>query len=156
MNKTLLYIGIGVIIVGGMIYVGQRGKMSPVDHNPPNELRHQINDDGSVSLGNKLYYVVKAGDPSMDTGDAVCASVGKKCVGYTDFSVTACLAFHSSAAVVSDLDGAKAGFYCDGPPVGGVCGREKNTCHICPKCNINMDCQRHQSDLYTESFVECI
>ncbi len=110
---------------------------------------------GSVALGNTTYYRVLGNDPTRDTGTKVCAAVGKACVGYTDYSVESCLKFHPSAATVADLDGAKAGFYCNGPPQSGVCAREINTCHICRECGINMYCDMNVGTLYRETFVEC-
>ena len=119
----------------------------------PSEARK--NPDGSISLGTIKYYAVKSTDPTGDTGDKVCAKIGKKCLGYTDLTLSSCLAFHPDAASVSDLDGSKPGFYCDGSPQSGVCAREKNTCHICPKCGLNMHCDEVVGLLYRETFVEC-
>ena len=39
----------------------------------------RINSDGSVSLGAIKYYRVVSTDPTGDTGDKVCAKIGKKC-----------------------------------------------------------------------------
>jgi hypothetical protein len=115
----------------------------------------RFNADGSISLGVRTMYAVKSTDPTGDTGNKVCAKVGKQCLGYTDFSLSSCLAFHPDAASVSDLDGARAGFYCNGLPQGGVCAREINTCHICAQCNTNMECDTVVGALYRETFVEC-
>ena len=115
----------------------------------------RINSDGSVSLGAIKYYRVVSTDPTGGTGDKVCAKIGKKCLGYTDTTLSSCLAFHPDAASVSDFDGSKSGFYCDGTPQSGVCAREKNTCHVCPKCGMNMHCDEVIGLLYRETFVEC-
>ena len=53
------------------------------------------------------------------------------------------------------MNGSKAGYYCDGAPQGGACANEKNTCHICPNCNVNADCNSQIGDLYREMYVEC-
>src|SRR3989344_8478885 len=108
-----------------------------------------------VVEGGKTYYVVNAADPAQNSGDKVCALVGKQCVGYTAFTTNVCTNAHPSAAIKSDVNGSKAGFYCDGTPQGGVCATEKNTCHICPTCNINADCTTQIGDLYREMYVEC-
>ncbi|HTK04063.1 MAG TPA: hypothetical protein VL500_00605 [Candidatus Eisenbacteria bacterium] len=113
------------------------------------------NADGSVSLGDRKYYVVYGNDKSKDTGNEVCAAAGKSCVGYTDLTTSVCMAVHPGAEVKSDFDGSSAGFYCHGAPQGGVCGKETNTCHICPACNINMDCAMEVGVLYNEAYVEC-
>src|SRR5260370_18158023 len=115
----------------------------------------RFNADGSLNLGVKTMYEVKSTDPLGDTGNKVCARAGKQCVGYTDFTLTSCLAFHGDAASVTDLDGSRVGFYCNGLPQGGVCAREINSCHICPQCNTNMDCGTVIGDLYRGTYVAC-
>lgn len=142
------------ILLAGIIFVSAcAGQQTKQAQQTPASAR--INPDGSISLGVNNYYAVKSTDPTGDTGDKVCAKAGKKCMGYTDLTLSSCLAFHPDAASVSDLDGSKPGFYCDGLPQGGVCAREKNTCHICPACGINMQCDTVVGDLYRETFVEC-
>ncbi len=108
-----------------------------------------------IVQGDKSYYVVTSTDPAMDSGNEVCALAGKKCVGYTAFSQNVCALTHPTAKKVSDANGSKAGFYCDGAPQGGVCANEKNTCHICPTCNVNADCSTQIGDLYREMYIEC-
>ena len=125
---------------------------APQDTTPA---QNRLNPDGSINLGVRTMYEVKSTDPNGDTGSKVCARVNKQCVGYTDFTLSSCLAFHPDAASTSDLDGSRAGFYCNGLPQGGVCAREINTCHICPQCNTNMDCDRVIGDLYRGTYVEC-
>lgn len=122
---------------------------------PQTPSQARINADGSINLGVNKYYQVKSTDPAGDTGNKVCAKVGKKCAGYTDFTLSSCLAFHPDAASVSDWDGARAGFYCNGLPQTEVCSRELNTCHICPQCGTNMDCDTVIGLHYRETFVEC-
>lgn len=109
----------------------------------------------SVVEGGKTYYVVTSADPAQNSGTKVCASMGKQCMGYTAFTTNVCKQAHPSAATKSDMNGSKAGFYCDGSPQGGVCAQEKNTCHICPNCNVNADCGTQIGDLYREMYVEC-
>lgn len=110
--------------------------------------------NGYANVGGRHYYKVTT-DPNLNTGNKVCASLGLKCIGYTDKTLNSCIAFHPDALNSSDYDGANAGFYCNGPPEQGVCGREHNSCHICPQCNTNMDCNTQAGTLYREMFVEC-
>jgi hypothetical protein len=138
--------------IGGIL-AGCGGSSTAPQNETPSQAR--VNADGSINLGVKAMYEVKATDPAGDTGNKVCARVGKQCVGYTDFTLSSCLAFHPSAASVSDLDGSRAGFWCNGLPQGGVCAQEVNTCHICPQCNTNMDCTTQAGTLYASMFVEC-
>ncbi|HVM91100.1 MAG TPA: hypothetical protein VMU11_04365 [Verrucomicrobiae bacterium] len=147
---------LGSFLIIGIILTGA-GCMNTAANNAPPKTpaEARVNPDGSISQGVNTYYKVSATDPDGNTGNKVCARVGKKCVGFTDETLSTCLAFHPDAASVSDLDGAKAGFYCDGPPEGGVCAREKNTCHICPECNLNMECDTQAGTLYREMFVQC-
>lgn len=158
MKKNI--IGVAVVIGVAAIIIAVRwsapGKNlygQPNTSETPAEAR--LNPDGSYTQKGKTYYAVKSADPTGDTGDKACAKVNKKCVGYTDLTVNTCLAFHPSALTVQDMDGARPGFYCNGPPQGGVCGREMSTCHICPECNLNMNCSSVIGDLYNETFVEC-
>lgn len=108
-----------------------------------------------VIYDGKVYYVVTSADFSQDTGNEVCAMVGKQCVGYTGYTTKICEQANPSATTKSDVNGSKAGFYCDSAPQGGVCANEKNTCHICPNCNVNADCSTQIGDLYREMYVEC-
>lgn len=109
----------------------------------------------SVEYDGKTYYVVTSTDPATDTGDEVCALAGAQCVGYTGFTNEICKKANPSAATKSDMNGSKASFYCDGAPQGGACATEKETCHICPSCNVNADCGTQIGDLYREMYVEC-
>jgi len=136
---------------GALVAAGCGSSTSP-DTTPA---QNRINADGSINLGVKTMYEVKSTDPNGDTGNKVCARVNKQCNGYTDFTLSSCLAFHPDAASTSDLDGSRVGFYCNGLPQGGVCAKEINTCHICPQCNTNMDCGTVIGDLYRGTFVEC-
>ena len=114
-----------------------------------------VQPDGSAQYGGKKYYVVRSTDPTGDTGNEVCAKVGKTCAGYTALTQGVCLAMHPGAQPSEDFNGSNAGFYCDGPPQGGICAQERNTCHICPACNLNMDCDMEIGVLYRETYVEC-
>ncbi|HEY4509746.1 MAG TPA: hypothetical protein VJC15_02040 [Candidatus Paceibacterota bacterium] len=109
----------------------------------------------AVEYNGKTYHVVTSEDPAMNTGKEVCALLGAQCVGYTGFTNDICKKANPSAATKSDMNGSKAGFYCDGAPQGGVCANEQNTCHICPNCNVNADCETQIGDLYREMYVEC-
>ena len=108
-----------------------------------------------VKYKDKNYYIVTSADPAQNSGNKVCALVGKTCVGYTGYTTDVCKQVHKSAAIKSDANGSKAGFYCDGAPQGGVCANEKDTCHICPNCNVNATCETQIGDLYREMYVEC-
>ncbi|MEK6968419.1 MAG: hypothetical protein AABX51_07370, partial [Nanoarchaeota archaeon] len=94
----------------------------------------------STSYNGKTYYVVSADVPSENSGNEVCAKVGKSCVGYTAFTTDVCKQLHPTATIKSGVDGSKAGFYCNGAPQQGVCGRETDTCGISPACNVNVKC----------------
>lgn len=104
----------------------------------------------------QVYYVVKADDPTRDTGTKTCNLYGLKCAGFTNLKLDACLAYHPDAKKVTDSNGSKAGFYCNGGARQGVCANEKNTCHICPNCNVNADCDTKIGDNYQEMYVECL
>ncbi|MEK6968313.1 MAG: hypothetical protein AABX51_06795, partial [Nanoarchaeota archaeon] len=43
----------------------------------------------------------------------------------------------------------------NGAPQQGVCGRETDTCGICPDCNVNVQCSEEIGGLFREMFVEC-
>ena len=110
----------------------------------------------SVTVSGKTYYKVSAGT-TMNTGTKVCAAAGKTCVGYTNLnSTTVCKAFHPTAKNLGSVNGSKAGFYCDGAPQTGLaCANVKNTCEVCPTCNVNADCNFDVSGLFREMYVEC-
>lgn len=108
-----------------------------------------------IDYNNKNYYPVNGNDKAMDTGNEVCAAVGKTCVGYTALTLDVCTKAHPKAVKKTDANGSKAGFYCDGAPQGGTCANEKDTCHICPTCNTNMDCSTEIGTLYREAYIEC-
>jgi hypothetical protein len=147
---------LGAFVLSAGLLLGGCGGGSPAQpQGTTTPSTSRINPDGSILLGVRTMYEVKSTDPTGDTGTKVCGKVGKQCLGYTDFSLSACLAFHPSAASVSDLDGARAGFWCNGLPQAGVCAREINTCHICPNCNTNMECDTVVGTLYASTFVEC-
>ncbi|MEY4744088.1 MAG: hypothetical protein RL272_33 [Candidatus Parcubacteria bacterium] len=134
---------------------GGRGPSPAAPPSAPEGPKAVRNADGSVTLGDRQYYVVYGNDRARDTGTEVCASIGKTCVGYTDLTTSVCQSVHPGAEVKSDLDGSSAGFFCNGAPQGGVCGKETNTCHICPQCNLNMDCAMEVGVLYAETYVQC-
>lgn len=109
----------------------------------------------SVEVKGQTYYVVTAADSAMDSGDEVCAAVGQKCIGYTVTDHKVCTTLHPNAKTQSGGDGSKSPFYCDGSPQGGVCANEKNTCRVCPNCNIGVTCGESISSLYREMYVQC-
>ncbi len=112
-----------------------------------------------VTVGGKTYYIVEGNTPALDTGKEACASVGLTCTGYTNLSSNAvCAAAHPGAKQVTDVNGSKNGFYCDGSPQTGLgCGGTKNanTCKVCPTCNLNANCDTAIGALYREMFVSC-
>ena len=109
----------------------------------------------SAEYNGRTYYAVNSADASEDSGNEVCAKLGKTCAGYTAYSTEVCKKLHPDAAVTSGVDGSKAGFYCNGAPQGGVCGRMSNTCNICPACNVNVECSEQIGGLFREMYVEC-
>ncbi|MDO8558132.1 MAG: hypothetical protein Q7S09_03005 [bacterium] len=139
MKKTFWFASFVFIVLIGVLGIGFLAQAEPQ----------------SVPYNGKTYYVVTSQDATMDSGNEVCVALGKTCVGYTALTSDVCMATHPGAAKKSDMNGSKAGFYCDGAPQGGVCGNEKNTCHICPNCNVNADCATQIGDLYREMYVEC-
>ncbi|MDD9952964.1 MAG: hypothetical protein OXR66_01355 [Candidatus Woesearchaeota archaeon] len=110
---------------------------------------------GPFQENGREYYVVSADDASEDTGDEVCQKLGKTCVGYTATTTSVCQQVHPSAAVSSSLSGDRTGVYCDGAPQSGVCADKTNTCHICPRCIVGVDCSTPIGGLYREMYVEC-
>jgi hypothetical protein len=111
----------------------------------------------SMTVGGKTYYKVTSTDATQDSGKEVCALVGKTCVGYSNLSSNAvCKAFHPTAKSVTSVNGSKAGFYCDGAPQKGLaCEKFKNTCEVCPACNVNADCNTAIGQQFREMYVEC-
>lgn len=154
--KVIAAVVAAIALIGWLAVGAKKSPATPAAPAPsPAAPQATKNADGSFSLGAKKYYVVHGNDRSKDTGNEVCAAAGKTCVGYTDLTTAVCLAAHPGAQVTSDFDGSKAGFYCDGAPQGGVCAKEANTCHICPACDLNMDCAMEVGVLYNETYVEC-
>lgn len=155
-QKTLLAAGaVAMVLALGAFALFRGDGDSSVTPDGPAPAAAVIGADGSYEHDGTKYYRVVSDDPSGDTGNEVCARVGKTCVGYTALTQAVCLAFHPGATPSEDFNGSKAGFYCNGAPQGGICGQESNTCHICPKCNLNMECDTVIGDLYRETFVEC-
>ncbi|GEM_PF-3421229 len=125
--------------------------------NPPvNPPANQPGAQGSYTFNGKTYYVVRSDAPNGNTGNEVCQSIGKTCVGYTAFTSDVCKYFHPSASVTTTVNGSKAGFYCNGPPQTGLaCGSSFNNCQICPQCNVNVTCGEEIGGLFREMYVEC-
>lgn len=112
----------------------------------------------SALVNGKTYYLVNAADTTQNSGNKVCAAVGKKCLGYTAFTNDVCVKFHPTARKLVSVNGSKAGFYCDGAPQKGLaCEKMKNTCEVCPACNVNMDCATDLTSMnqFREAYVEC-
>lgn len=111
----------------------------------------------SVQSGGKTYYMVNGLDAKLDSGNEVCASIGKKCVGYTSLGTnTVCKMFHPNAKVMTSVNGSKSGFFCNGAPQKSpACGKTKNTCQVCPACNVNADCSTAIGQQFREMYVEC-
>ncbi|MDO8625115.1 MAG: hypothetical protein Q7R47_03460, partial [Candidatus Diapherotrites archaeon] len=114
------------------------------------------NASSPYTYNGKTYYIVSGGNPAMNTGTKVCASVGKTCVGYTANTNAVCQYFHPTASVTTSVNGSKAGFYCNGPPQTGLaCGASYNNCQVCPACNVNATCDEDIGGLFREMYVEC-
>lgn len=113
----------------------------------------------SVNVNGKIYYVVSGNDPKMDTGAEVCASIGKVCKGYGTIATNAvCVKFHPTARATMSIHGSKAEYYCDGSPqTGAACSAAKNTCAVCPACNLNeaSTCTQPIGGHFREMYVEC-
>ena len=111
----------------------------------------------SVNYNGKTYYMVNGLDPKMDSGNEVCGSIGKKCVGYTHQGTNAvCKLFHPNAKTLVSVNGSKSGFFCNGAPQKGLaCEKTMNTCEVCPACNVNADCTTAIGQQFREMYVEC-
>jgi hypothetical protein len=113
---------------------------------------------GTYLYKGKTYVMVSATDRSANTGNKACAAIGMKCVGYTAFNNDVCKAFHPRARTLVSVNGSKAGFFCDGAPQRGLaCERAKNTCQVCPACNVNVDCTTDITSMnqFRETYAEC-
>ena len=110
----------------------------------------------SVVFNGNTYYVVNGNDPKMDTGDEVCASIGKVFDSYKSITTNGiCKLLHPTARELVSVNGSKAGFYCNGAPQQGIaCAAFKNTCEVCPACNLNeaaagnMSIAQHFAEMY--------
>ncbi len=113
----------------------------------------------SVQLNGNTYYAVNGNNPAMDTGDEVCKSMNMKCVGYKSVNTNAiCKLFHPTAKELVSVNGSKAGFYCNGAPQQGLaCAKMKNTCEVCPACNLNEaeTCSQPIGQHFAEMYVWC-
>lgn len=102
------------------------------------------------------YYLVDSNNPNANSGDRVCAMVGKPCVGYTGLTTAICKYFHPDANVTQSVNGSKAGFYCDnGPNSDLACQNMKNNCQICPACDVGLDCTTQIGSHFREAYVQC-
>lgn len=111
----------------------------------------------SYNYNGKMYSIVSGNDPTMDTGNEVCARVGRSCIGYTSQgSHNVCPKFHPTARTIMTVHGSIAEFYCNGPPQkGAACEKSYNTCQVCPKCNLNVNCATRIGDQFAEMYIEC-
>ena len=73
MKHTSLFVGILSVTAGLALAVGPISAASPTAYN----------------IGGKVYYTVKANDSTMNSGNKVCALLGKTCVGYTALNTSA-------------------------------------------------------------------
>lgn len=90
------------------------------------------------------------------TGNSVCQQNNRKCIGFTTRDPNVCKQVHPNAQVQYLSSGAKSPFYCDGPPDQGICRGLKNTCGVCPACNVNADCNWSPVGVqFREMYVEC-
>jgi hypothetical protein len=112
-------------------------------------------DISSVDYNGKTYYVVKSTIPSLDSGDEVCAAVGKECVGYNFKTQHVCKKIHPNANVVMSYSGDLTGTYCDGAPQNEICSSLRDTCLVCPACTNSVTCYQSIAGLYREMYVEC-
>ncbi len=139
------FIAFVLLLAGLGVYFARRTPVSPTP--------------SMLTIHGKTYYVVKANDVNMNSGDKVCASHGLTCVGYKTYGTNdVCKAFHPTAATMVSVNGSKAGFYCDGAPQQGLaCEGIRNTCEVCPACNENRDCSTDLTALnqIREAYVEC-
>ena len=113
----------------------------------------------SVQFNGNTYYQVDGNNPAMDTGKEVCASMGKQCLGYKSVNTNSiCKLFHPTAKELVSVNGSKAGFYCNGAPQQGLaCAPYKNTCEVCPACNLNeaATCDQPIGQHFKEMYVWC-
>ncbi len=113
----------------------------------------------TVQFNGNTYYKVDGNNPALDSGDEVCKSMGKKCVGYKSVNTNnICKLFHPTAKELISVNGSRAGFYCDGAPQQGLaCAKVKNTCQVCPNCNMNEaeKCSNTIGQHFREMYVFC-
>ncbi len=111
----------------------------------------------SIVYGGKMYYRVLGGNKTQNTGAKVCALVGKACIGYTATGNNdICKALHPKAKSVVSTSGSKSGFYCNGSSQKGpACEKMKDTCEVCPTCNVSVPCATDISTQFREMYVEC-
>lgn len=113
----------------------------------------------SIVFNGNTYYVVDGNNPALDSGNEACASVGMKFNSYKSINTNGvCKALHPTAKEVTSVNGSKAGFYCNGLPQKGLaCEKFKNTCQVCPACNLNEAADGKQTigGHFAEMFVWC-
>jgi hypothetical protein len=75
----------------------------------------------SIVFNGNTYYVVDGNNTALDSGNEVCAAVGKKFNSYKSINTNGvCKALHPNAKEVTSVNGSKAGFYCNGLPLTGL------------------------------------
>lgn len=109
---------------------------------------------GPYYVGGSTYYIINATNGSLNSGDRVCAAVGMKCVGLTDYNTALCHYVHPNATVLNTLNGSSSAYYCNGPPQGGQCSTYYNTCFECSACNPT-SCQDQIGDQFREMYAQC-
>lgn len=109
-----------------------------------------------INYNGNEYYIVSADDPTEDSGNEVCAKVGKTCAGYLEKTTALCTQVHPTATTLTSLSGDASGTYCDGTPQNGVCATAQNTCLECPTCTTSVTCDQPIGGLYKEMYVACV
>lgn len=111
----------------------------------------------SVTLKGKVYYRVISTNSAQNTGNEVCALVGKTCLGVASIGTNdVCRAFHPRAKSVVGVKGTANGFFCDGTSQkGSACAKLRNTCDVCPTCTASASCSTDIRGQYREMYVEC-
>lgn len=112
-----------------------------------------------VVFNGNTYYVVDGNNTALDSGNEVCGAVGMVFDSYKSINTTGvCKALHPTAKEVVSVNGSKAGFYCNGLPQKGLaCEKFKNTCQVCPACNLNAAADGNQTigSQFAEMYVWC-
>ncbi len=111
----------------------------------------------SYEYGGKTYYLVDGNNPSLNSGDRVCQSMGLKCTGYIAHTGGICKHFHPNAATnYGTVNGSSAEFYCDSKARHDIaCDNNANTCLTCAACGVNATCSDQVDYHFAEMYVLC-